>query len=71
MTIRTAAGTTIEVALDASTAYHQQADAPASAVTSGSDVVVRLTGIPRGGQAPGAAPSGAPTGTASDVTVVP
>ena len=69
MTIRTAAGTTIEVALDGSTAYHQQADATASAVTSGSDVIVRLTGVPPGGQ--GAAASGAPTGTASDVTVVP
>jgi hypothetical protein len=69
MTIKTAADTTIEVALDGTTAYHEQADATASAVTTGSDVIVRLTGVAPGGQA--AAASGAPTGTASDVTVVP
>jgi hypothetical protein len=68
MTIATAAGTTIEVALDGSTTYHQQADAAASAVTTGSDVIVRLSGGARG---PGAAASDEPTGTASDVTIVP
>ena len=69
MTVETAAGTTIEVALDGSTAYHQQADATAAAVETGSDVIVRLTGGAPGGQ--GAVASGAPTGTASDVTIVP
>ena len=69
MTIRTASGTTIDVALDGSTAYHQQSDTTASSVTTGSDVVVRLTGGGRPGQAPGS--SAAPTGTASDITVVP
>jgi hypothetical protein len=69
MTVETAAGTTIEVALDGSTTYHQQSDAAASAVTTGSDVIVRLTGGARTGG--GAAASGASTGTASDVTVVP
>jgi hypothetical protein len=68
MTIETAAGTTIDVAVDGSTTYHQQADAAASAVTTGSDVIVRLTGAARG---PGAAASGEPTGIASDVTIVP
>lgn len=69
MTIETAAGTTFEVALDGGTTYHEQADASASAVRAGSEVIVRLTGGGRIGQ--GATASGAPTGTASDVTVVP
>ena len=69
MTIRTASGATIDVALDDSTAYHQQSDTMASSVTTGSDVIVRLTGGGRPGQAPGS--SAAPTGTASDITVVP
>lgn len=69
LTIQTASGATIDVALDDSTAYHQQSDTTASSVTTGSDVIVGLTGGGRPGQAPGS--SAAPTGTASDITVVP
>jgi hypothetical protein len=62
------AGTTIDGALDDGTTYHQQSDTTASSVTTGSDVIVRLTGGGRPWDAPGS--SAAPTGTASDITVV-
>jgi hypothetical protein len=63
MTIRTASGETIEVALDSGTTYHSQASASASDVASGGSVIVRVN-FQRG--------AGANTDTtASDVTVVP
>jgi hypothetical protein len=70
ITIRTASGQEITIALDSSTTYHQQSNASASDVTTGGTVIVRL-GFNRTG-AGGPAASGAPTGpTATDVTVVP
>jgi hypothetical protein len=70
--LETVDGRTIEVALDADTAYHAQAAASASDVTSGASVIVRLTGGDGGPVGPAA--SGAPGltgGTASEVTIVP
>jgi hypothetical protein len=64
LTIRTASGQTIEVALDGSTTYHAQASASSSDVKTGGTVIVRL-----GLRQPD---DGTTTGpTASDVTVVP
>jgi len=76
MTIETANGQTIELAIDASTAYHQQESAEASDVTTGSTVIVQTDGFAgRGPGGPGssAVPTSA-TGldaTAVDITVVP
>jgi hypothetical protein len=73
LTLKTASGQTIQIALSGSTTYHAQTDATASAVTTGGKVLVRLNG--RGGffgGNGGPAASGAPTSpTANDVTVVP
>jgi hypothetical protein len=73
LTLKTASGQTIQVALNGTTTYHAQTDATASAVTTGGKVLVRLNG--RGGFVGGnggPAASGAPTSpTANDVTVVP
>jgi hypothetical protein len=73
LTLKTASGQTIQIALNGTTTYHAQTDATASAVTTGGKVLVRLNG--RGGFVGGTggpAASGAPTGpTANDVTVVP
>jgi hypothetical protein len=79
VTIETSAGTTIELSIDGSTEYHQQAAADASDVTTGSTVVVQVDGFtgrggPQGGPNASAAPSqaaGSTTGTATDITVVP
>jgi hypothetical protein len=73
LTLKTASGQTIQVALDGSTTYHAQTDATASDVTTGSKVQVRLTGRGGfGGANGGPAASRAPTNlTATDVTVVP
>lgn len=78
VTITTSAGTTVQLSIDGSTEYHQQAPAASSDVKTGSTVVVQVSGFPgRGGQ-PGASASPAPsagtggtTGTATDITVVP
>ena len=65
LTLKTAGGQTIQIALDSGTAYHAQSDATAQEVTTGAKVLVRLE---FGGQ--GAAGNG--TGSsANDVTVVP
>lgn len=65
LTIRTADGQTIQVALDDTTTYHAQSDASADDVLTGGKVLVRVA--LRGSQA-----GGAGTGpSASDVTVVP
>ena len=72
MTLKTASGQTIQIALDGSTTYHAQTDATASDVTTGGKVLVRLNLRGAGGGANGPTASGAPTSpTASDVTVVP
>lgn len=65
ITVRTASGQTIEIALGEATTYHAQADATANDVSGGETVLVRLdAGAGRGG--PDAAGA-----TALDVTVVP
>jgi hypothetical protein len=79
VTIETSTGTTIELSIDGSTEYHQQASADASDVTTGSTVGVRVSGFagrggPQGGANASAAPSqaaGTTTGTATDISVVP
>ena len=72
LTLMTASGQTIQIALDGSTTYHAQTDASASDVTTGGKVLVRLNLRGAGGGANGPTASGAPTNpTASDVTVVP
>jgi len=64
LTIRTASGQTLEIALDEATTYHAQSDAAAGDVVTGGAVLVRID------IAAGRA-GGASGGTASDVTVVP
>jgi len=65
ITIHTASGQDVTIALDTTTTYHQQSSATSSDVKTGGTVIVR---IGFGGQ-PG---SETPTGpTANDVTVVP
>jgi hypothetical protein len=79
VTIETSTGGTIELSIDDGTEYHQQAAADASDVTTGSKVVVQVSGFGGRGGRPGnanasAAPSRDPgntTGTATDITVVP
>jgi hypothetical protein len=64
LTIRTASGQTLEIALDEATTYHAQSDAAAGDVVTGEAVLVRIDiAAGRAGGASGA--------TASDVTVVP
>lgn len=73
LTLRTADGQTIQVALNGDTSYHAQTDANASDVVTGSRVLVRLD-LRRGGGAngPSATAGTGTTGmTANDVTVVP
>jgi hypothetical protein len=65
LTIKTASGQTIQVALNGTTTYHAQASASSSDVKTGGTVIVRV-GLRQPGE------SGTTTGpTASDVTVVP
>ena len=68
LTLKTADGQTIQIALSDTTTYHAQTDASSSAVATGGKVLVRV-GF-RGGQGTGDAP-GAGNLSASDVTVVP
>jgi hypothetical protein len=74
LTLKTASGQTIQIALDGSTTYHAQTDASASDVKTGGKVLVRLA-LRGAGAAPGSSPgtaAGGPTSpSASDVTVVP
>ncbi len=65
LTIKTASGQTIQVALDDTTTYHAQTDASASDVTAGGKVLVRLDLGGANGTGNVTSPS------ASDVTVVP
>ena len=69
MTIKTAAGQTIELSLGASTTYHTQAAASATDVQAGKTVQVQLDGV-LGRPSASAATSG-PIGMAGSVTVVP
>jgi len=78
MTITTASGQTVTIALDGNTSYQKASAATAADVTTGSKVSVQLNGRGGGQGRPGAsaAPgaSGAPVaglGTAGSVTVVP
>ena len=75
MTLTTASGQTIEIALDQETEYHTQADATAGDVTTGTQVEVQVDMAGRdpgqGGQgAQGSGDTGS-LGTAGDVTIVP
>jgi hypothetical protein len=75
LTLKTASGQTIQIALGGTTTYHAQSDASASDVTTGKTVLVRLDGRGgfRGGPQSTAGTGGgtASSATASDVTVVP
>ena len=76
LTLKTASGQTIQVALEGTTTYHAQSDASASDVKTGGTVLVRLNlrggfGNAGPGSSPGTADGGATNPTASDVTVVP
>jgi hypothetical protein len=69
LTLKTASGQTIQIALDGTTTYHAQTDASASDVTAGGRVLVRVN--LRGTGATGNAGGAVTNPTASDVTVVP
>ena len=75
LTLKTADGQTIQIALNGSTTYHAQSDATASDVVTGSKVLVRLDfrrGDGAGGPQATAGTGGTVTGpTANDITVVP
>jgi len=76
LTLKTASGQTIQIALEGTTTYHAQSDARASDVKTGGTVLVRLNlrgGLGDGGPgaSPGTGTGGATNPTASDVTVVP
>jgi hypothetical protein len=78
ITLKLASGQTIQIPIDASTAYHSQAAASASDVTTGSAVEVQVA---RGGGAPGTGNGGTGNGgtgggqftlgAATSVTVIP
>ena len=70
ITIKLESGQTITVGLDASTTYHQQADAAASDVTTGDTVQLQLAGRLRPGQG-NSSGNAATLGTAGSVTIVP
>ena len=70
LTLKTASGRTIQIALNGSTTYHAQSDASATDVTSGSTVLVRVNGFRAGGPDASIAPGNGGQ-TATDVTVVP
>lgn len=76
LTLKTASGQTIQVALEGTTTYHAQSDASASDMKAGGTVLVRVSllgGFGNGGPgaSPGTGAGGATNPTASDVTVVP
>jgi hypothetical protein len=79
LTLKTAGGQTIQIALNGTTTYHRQSDGSASDVVTGSKVLVRIN-FRRGNGANGGPDATAGTGggattsgdlTANDVTVVP
>jgi hypothetical protein len=69
MTVKTAAGQTIQVTTGTSTTYHTQSAASASDVQAGTSVQIQLEG--GAGRPSASAPPSGPVGTASSVTVVP
>jgi hypothetical protein len=79
ITVQLANGTTVNIPIDASTAYHTQASASSSDVKTGTKVEIQVSGATRapgasGAPAPGA--SGGTTrqlnlGTASSITIIP
>jgi len=73
LTLKTASGQTIQIALNETTTYHAQSDASASDVTTGKTVLVRVSGFRGGGPGTSSAPGNGGTAdqTASDITVVP
>jgi hypothetical protein len=78
LTLKTATGQTIQIALDPDTSYHRQSDASGSDVVTGSKVLVRINfqrgnGGGGGPQATSGTGGGLSAGslTANDVTVVP
>ncbi|MCJ7712176.1 MAG: hypothetical protein MUQ32_15245, partial [Chloroflexi bacterium] len=72
ITLKLESGQTITVGLDASTTYHQQADAAASDVTTGDTVQLQMAGGFRPGQIGNGNSGNAPTlGSAGSVTIVP
>ena len=73
LTLKTASGQTIQIALDGTTTYHAQSDASASDVTTGKTVLVRVNGFRGAGPGASFTPGndGATNQTATDVTVVP
>jgi hypothetical protein len=73
LTLKLASGQTIQIAVDATTAYHTHAAASASDVTTGSTVQVQVTrGAGNGGTGSGGTDTGRLNlGAASSVTVVP
>ena len=72
VTLKLESGQTITVGLDASTTYHQQADAAASDATAGTTVQLQMAGGFRPGQNGNGNSGNAPTlGTAGSVTIVP
>jgi hypothetical protein len=76
ITLKLANGTTVSIPVDSNTAYHRQASATSSDVTTGTQVQVQLSaganGGGGGGQQPGAsgAPGSRTVGPASDITIV-
>lgn len=66
LTLKTASGQTIQIALAAGTTYHAQTDATANDVTTGTKLLVRVGGV--GGPTASGTAGGL---SASDVTVVP
>jgi hypothetical protein len=68
LTLKTADGQTIQIALDGTTTYHAQTDASADDVRTGGKVQVRIGFQGAGGTGVG---TGAANLSASDVTVVP
>lgn len=68
ITLTTAGGQTVTIALNGTTTYHQESSATAGDVSSGSTVIVRIGLGARDG---GPSASAAPNLSATDVTVVP
>ncbi len=78
ITVLLANGTTVNIPIDSTTAYHAKASASSSDVKTGSKVEIQVSGVGRtpnasGAPAPNAsgAPRGANLGTASSITIIP
>jgi hypothetical protein len=74
LTLKTAGGQTIQIALSGTTTYHSQSDATASDVVTGGQVLVRVSlqrGDGAGGPQASAGPGGGFSASATDITVVP